>query len=98
MFFSCILGLLCLHFCSFDTVSVHAMQGLEEQRTVIKFLHKSGATPMECYRQMHAVYGGATVTPKTVRVWMNKFNSGETQVKDKARSGRPRSASTPGNI
>ncbi len=74
------------------------MQGLEEQCTMIKFLHKSGATPMECYHQMHAVYGEATVTPKTVRVWMNKFNSGETQVKDKARSGHPRSARTPGNI
>ncbi len=40
------------------------MQMVEEQRTVIKFFHKSGATPMECWREMHKVFGAETVTPK----------------------------------
>ncbi len=73
-------SLLC--YCWLLLVSVHIMQSFEEQRTVIKFLQKSGATPMQCWRQLHPVFGAETVTPKTVRVWMNKFNSGVTDVKD----------------
>ncbi len=71
---------------------------VEEQRTVIKFFHKSGATPMECWREMHKVFRAETVTPKTVRSWMTKFDSGRTQVKDLPRSGQPRSACSQANI
>ncbi len=63
------------------------MADKEEQWTVVKFLSKSGHTPMECWRQMRTVYQDRTITPKTVRVWSKKFASGEDSVKDKARSG-----------
>ncbi len=71
---------------------------MEEQHTIVKFLSKSGHTPMQCWRQMREVYNDRTMTPKTVRVWSKKFANGEVSVKDKARSGRPRSAHTQANI
>ncbi len=74
------------------------MDTLEEQRSVIKFFFKSGATTMECWQQMHQAYGDRTVTPKTVRVWMKKFGNGVQGMKDRPRSGHPRSARSPANI
>ena len=84
--------------CSCLFVGFFGMQHVEEQRSVIKFFHKTGATPMACWREMQKAFGAETVTPKTVRMWMKKFDSRRTQVKDMPRSGCPRSAQSPGNI
>ncbi len=74
------------------------MEARVEQRSVLKFLVKGGATPMDCWRWLHEVYRGETFTPKTVRVWHKKFARGEESTKDKKRTGRPRSVRTAENI
>ncbi len=69
-----------------------------EQRTVIKFLVKSGKSLMDCWRQLQGVFGDQTISAKTVRVWAKKFSNGHEDVKDKKRPGRTRSACTAENI
>ncbi len=53
---------------------------------------------MECWSSLNEVYGQQTVTPKTVRSWYRKFNSGVESVKDVKRPGRPRTVRTQDNI
>ncbi len=68
------------------------MEGRVEQRTVLKFLCKSGKTPIECWRQMREVFGDRTMSKGRVRVWHKQFSQGEERVKDRPKSGRPKSA------
>ncbi len=75
-----------------------AMEQRQEQRTVLKFLVKSGATPMQCWRKLHDVFQAETFTPKTVRVWHKKFTNGEERTKELKKPGCPRSVRTPENI
>ncbi len=74
------------------------MSSLEEERTMVKFLSKSGHAPMESWRQMRQVYNDQTITPKMIRVWSKKFEAGVDSVKDKPCSGQPRSARIQANI
>ncbi len=87
---------------SFLCLFVHEMisvsEGRQEQRTILKFLTKSDATPMDCWRQLHNAFGAETMTPKTVRVWHKKFVNGHLDVKDSKRPGRPCSAHLAKNI
>ncbi len=69
-----------------------------EQRSVIKFLAQTGNAPMDIWRQLQAVHGQSTLSPKSVRVWVKKFLNGRVLVKDKKRSGRPKSVRTQPNI
>ncbi len=74
------------------------MEKRQEQRSVIKFMQKSGATPNQCWARLHAVYGAETFSKTAVRKWFKEFSEGRESTKDQPRSGRPRSARTPGNI
>ncbi len=77
---------------------VDEMEEQCEQRTVLKFLVKSSAMPMESWNKLHTVFRDRTMTPKTVRCWSHHFQAGDENVKDLPRSGRPRSACTGLNI
>ena len=68
-----------------------------KQRCVIEFLHVEKITPNDIHRRLLNVYGDQTVDVSTVRRWVERFSSGESDVKDKPPSGRPCTAVTPRN-
>ena len=63
-----------------------------EQRATIKFMQKSGSTPIEIWRKLKDVFGQLTLSKTQVRVWFNIFKEGDlnTDTADGKRSGRPR--------
>ena len=72
-----------------------------EQRSVIKFLVKQGATPIACWRQLQEVYGPDRALGKTqTRAWHKTFHQGDldTGTKDQPRSGHVRSGHIQNNI
>ena len=53
--------------------------------------------PDDIHRCLLNVYGDQTVDVSTVRQWVARFNSGDRDMKDKPRSGRPCITVTPRN-
>ncbi len=74
------------------------MQKKVEQRANLKFLMATGKKPIECWRSLKDVYGRDAMSQTQVRVWHERFRSGEMSVQDKARSGRPRTVRIPRNV
>ena len=68
-----------------------------KQRCVIEFLHAENIAPNDIHRRLLNVYGDQTVDISTVKRWVARFSSGDSDVKDKPRSGRPCTAVTPRN-
>jgi hypothetical protein len=68
-----------------------------KQTCVIEFLHAEKIAPNVIHRRLLNVYGDQTVDVSTVRRWVARFSSGDSDVKDKPRSGRPCTALTPRN-
>ena len=66
-----------------------------KQRCVIEFLHAEKIAPNDIHRCLLNVYGDQTVDVSTVRRWVARFSSGDSDVKDKPRSGRSCTAVTP---
>jgi len=50
--------------------------------------------PSDIHRRLLNIYGDQTVDVSTVRRWVARFSSGDSDVKDKPRSGRPCTAVT----
>ena len=73
------------------------MEVCMKQRCVIEFLHVEKNAPNDIHRRLLNVYGDQTVDVSTVRQWVTRFSSGDSDVKDKPRSGRPCTAVTPRN-
>ncbi len=88
---SCVVGSL-LFFIN-PVVSKHV-----EQRVTLKFLVKSGKTPIECWRSLHDVWASETMSKTQVRFWHKRFREGDDQVTDAPHPGRPKSQRTPQNI
>ena len=68
-----------------------------KQRCVIEFLRAEKIAPNDIRRRLLNVYGDQTVDVGTVRRWVALFSSGDSDVKDKPRSGRTSTAVTPRN-
>ena len=68
-----------------------------KQRCVIEFLHVEKIAPSDIHRRLLNVYGDQTVDVSTVRQWVACFSSGDSDVQDKPRSGRPCTSVTPRN-
>jgi len=68
-----------------------------KQRCVIEFLSAEKIAPNDIHRHLMNVYGDQTVDVSTVRRWVVRFSSGDSDVKDKPRSGQPCTAATPQN-
>jgi transposase len=68
-----------------------------KQRCVIEFLHAEKIAHNEIHRRLLKVYGDQTVDVSTVMRCVARFNSGDSDVKDKPRSGQPCTAVTPQN-
>lgn len=61
----------------------------EEIRYVMLFYYKKGKSGAKTCRKICAVYGEDALTERTVQLWFAKFRSGNFNVKDAPRSGRP---------
>ncbi len=68
-----------------------------EQWSTLKFLVKSGHSPIECWRSLHEVWKDETMSQTQVRVWHKRFRNGSEVTGDKPRPGRPRSQRTEQN-
>ena len=68
-----------------------------KQRCVTEFLHAKKIAPNDFHRRLLNAYGNQTVDVSTVRRWVARSSSGDSDVKDKPRSGRPCTAVTPRN-
>ncbi len=70
-----------------------------EQQTVLKGMVRSGTTPIDSWRFLQNAYGAAALGKTAVRKWHKRFSQDIAQpVKDKPRSGRPRSGQSPASI
>ena len=68
-----------------------------KQRYVIEFLHAEKMAPNDIHQRLLNIYGDQTVDVSTVRRWVARFSSGDSNVKDRPRSGQPCTAVTPRN-
>ena len=60
-----------------------------KQRCVIESLHAEKNVPNDIHWHLLSVYGDQTVDVSTLRRWVACFSSGDSDVQDKPRSGRP---------
>ena len=65
---------------------------------MIEFCVKFGKSRNETLEMLWQAYGGETLSCAAVFQWWRYFKDGNTQVIDKARSGRPSTAVTDVNI
>ena len=66
-----------------------------KQRCVHEFLHVEKIAPNDIHRRLLNIYGDQTVDAGTVRRWVARFSSGDSDTKDKPCSGQPCTAVTP---
>ncbi len=86
---------------AFFWIMVLPQQGMQrkiEQRANIKFMCAAGKKPIECWRALRQVYGNDALCQTQVRVWHQRFRGGDTDIKDKMRSGWSRTVRIPRNI
>lgn len=70
-----------------------------EQRTVLKGMVRSGATPIESWRFLQRAYGAAALGKTAVRKWHCRFSQDvNVPVKDLPRTGHPKSGRSPASI
>ena len=68
-----------------------------KERFVTELLHAHKIATKDIHRRLLNVYRDQTVGVSTVRQWFARFSSGNSDVKDKPRSGRACTAVTPQN-
>src|SRR6266496_2214118 len=68
-----------------------------KQKAVIEFLAIEGIGAKEISDRLRNVYKESTLSYASVRRWAVQFKSGNSDISDKPRSGRPRTAVTPNN-
>ena len=73
--------------------------GSAYEAKVCNWIHPCGkkTAANDIHRGLLNVYGDQTVDFSTVRRWLVRFSSGDSDVKDRPRSGRPCAAVTPRN-
>ncbi len=69
-----------------------------EQRATLKFLAKSGFSPIECWNRLKSVWREKTLGKTQIWHWHKHFLNGLNETADKKRTGRPRTKTTPENI
>ena len=78
-------------------------QSRQKQRVVIEFLLSEGETAQNISRRLKEVYGNSAIDYSTVTRWVKRINDGqegptESNLCDRARSGRLSSAQSSANI
>ena len=61
----------------------------EEIRYLMLFYYRKGKNAAEACRKVLEVYGKNSVSERTIQEWFARFRSGNQDVKDASRSGRP---------
>lgn len=67
------------------------------QKAVIEFLTKEGVAAKDISDRLVNVYGELSLSYPSVRRWVAHFKSGNSEIADKPRAGRPPSATTQAN-
>ena len=75
----------------------HIDDVLFKQKAVVEFLTKEGVGAKNIADRLKTVYGEQCLSYRSVARWVAHFKTGATDISDKPRSGRPRSAVTPQN-
>ncbi len=98
VFHCSILTMFCFIFALFMFFANPKLRVKDEQRVNLKFLVKSGKSPIEAWRELRSVFGDETICKTQVRFWHKRFREGDNETVDKPRSGRPQSRHTAENI
>jgi len=61
----------------------------KEIRYILKFYYKKGKHAIQATKKICDVYGHGTVSVRMVQSWFKRFQSGNFDVKNTLRSGRP---------
>ena len=61
----------------------------EEIRYILKFYYKKGKNATQAAKKICDVYGPSAVSVRVAQIWFKRFQSGNFDVKDARRSGRP---------
>ncbi len=78
--------------------NVGRIQERTEQRTTLKFLVKSGFSPIECWHRLRNVWRDKVMCKTQIHFWHKHFLNGHNDTVDNKRSGRPRTKVIPENI
>jgi hypothetical protein len=65
-----------------------------EMRSVIKYLHMKGKTPLQIFNEMKDTYAENGLSVFVIQYWVRKFKFGFSSVRDEVRPGRPADAVT----
>ena len=65
-----------------------------EMRSVIKYLHMKGKTPLQVFHEMRHTYADNSLSVFVIQYWVRKFKFGFSSVRDEVRPGRPADAVT----
>ena len=60
-----------------------------KKRCGSEFLHAENTVPTDIHQCLLNIYGDQTVDVSTLRRWVVRFSSGDSNMKDKPRSRRP---------
>ncbi len=69
-----------------------------EQRAVMKFMVKSGLSPIQCWHQLQQVHGVNCMSKNRVCVWHRRFRTGWTETKDQKHPECPKLVWIPATI
>ncbi|KAJ0176678.1 hypothetical protein K1T71_007857 [Dendrolimus kikuchii] len=61
----------------------------EEIRYILKFYYKKGKNATQAAKKNCDVYGPNAVSVRVAQIWFKRFQSGNVDIKDARRSGRP---------
>ena len=67
------------------------------QKAVVEFVIKEGKAAKKISDRLNVVYGENSLSFRSVKRWVTYFKNGNTDICDKVRTGRPRSAATARN-
>jgi transposase len=69
-----------------------------EWRSFIKVSALKGTSLSQIYSDLKTVFGKNLPTYDTIRPWYNRFKSGETDIEDRPKSGRPKTGTNEANL
>ncbi len=92
------LAIFCWFLVKFAIEAIPNKHDRGEQRTVLKFLVKTGLNPTECHCRLQEVQTHNSISKSTVALWHHRFSAGEEATTDKKRTSQPRTACTAAKI
>ncbi|KAJ0179306.1 hypothetical protein K1T71_005018 [Dendrolimus kikuchii] len=75
--------------CSTPDYDIYCIESNEEIRYILKFYYKKGKNATQAAKKICDVYGPNAVSVRVAQIWFKRFQSGNFDIKDARRSGRP---------